>query len=332
MTSLIVVAGTLIAALAYPQLVNTFLRSRQDFDGQSASEKMSYLWQSISENTGSATFFGLPQLFFGLMFVNLSVSFKHQSDFMPERRKKYIHSVGMIAKAKFVVTDPKYSGLFSTGCDNVLLRASLAKAPLDPATVTNDNIPVIVPAISIKFLRSGVASGDLMAMFSLDGQNSYNFFQNTLSNHIDPPQDLGLKVLAKRFHQANRFETMLGCRGLAEHDQLGQQAPTESLSFPFQLFFEPNSDVTSIIESKIGECKGDRWMNQFNLVPEGTAIYKVYALAEPESGDRIMIGYLKMDSRFTASKFADQQLFFKHGGMERDFEIYPEWQVMKESY
>lgn len=46
-------------------------------------------------------------------------------------RNKLIHSLGVIAKAKMEIfpnaLTEKYTGIFKTGCDNLLLRPSLAK-------------------------------------------------------------------------------------------------------------------------------------------------------------------------------------------------------------
>jgi hypothetical protein len=44
-------------------------------------------------------------------------------------RRKYIHSVGTIAKAKFVpvANNAGYTGMWAEGCDNVFIRYSIAK-------------------------------------------------------------------------------------------------------------------------------------------------------------------------------------------------------------
>ena len=40
------------------------------------------------------------------------------------------------------------------------------------------------PGMGLKFLRDGVDSANLVAMYSVDGQESWNFFKNDFSNHI----------------------------------------------------------------------------------------------------------------------------------------------------
>lgn len=44
----------------------------------------------------------------------------------------------------------------------------------------------ITPGIGLKFLRDGIDSANLVAMYSVAGQDSWNFFANDFSNHIPP--------------------------------------------------------------------------------------------------------------------------------------------------
>jgi hypothetical protein len=38
--------------------------------------------------------------------------------------------------------------------------------------------------MGLKFLRDGVDSANLVAMYSVDGQDTFNFFANDFKNHI----------------------------------------------------------------------------------------------------------------------------------------------------
>ena len=40
------------------------------------------------------------------------------------------------------------------------------------------------PGMGLKFLRDGMDSANLLAMFAVEGQESWNFFKNDFSNHI----------------------------------------------------------------------------------------------------------------------------------------------------
>ena len=56
-------------------------------------------------------------------------------------------------------------------------RLSLALEP-DTRRMTT------APGMGLKFSRDGVHSANLVAMFSVGGQESWNFFKNDFSNHI----------------------------------------------------------------------------------------------------------------------------------------------------
>lgn len=75
-------------------------------------------------------------------------------------RAKYIHSVGTVGKVKFVAS-PKtpYSGIFK-GADKGIIRLSSAVKPTKAK---------LAPGMGLKFLRDGVDSANLVAMYDVDG-------------------------------------------------------------------------------------------------------------------------------------------------------------------
>ena len=106
-------------------------------------------------------------------------------------RNKYIHSVGSVATIKYVPTENSegYTGIFATGADHGLIRLSAAKQPDESKSAHSaekafDNF---VPGFGLKFFRDGVASGNLVAMFGVNGADSWNFFKKDFSNHIGKP-------------------------------------------------------------------------------------------------------------------------------------------------
>jgi hypothetical protein len=92
-------------------------------------------------------------------------------------RAKLIHSQGVVAKVKLDVTngDSPFTGLFKSGADYGLIRLSLA----GKASTTH-----MTPGFGLKFLRDGIDSANLVAMYRLAGQDNLNFFANDFSNHI----------------------------------------------------------------------------------------------------------------------------------------------------
>lgn len=99
-----------------------------------------------------------------------------------------------------------------------------------------------VPGFGLKFLRDGHQSANLVAMYGVDGQPSWNFFKMDFSNHlVDDPHGAGQQALAAKFKTATPLINYVGLSDLAAYDQHGHKA--ENPVFPFQLIFEPNSDL-----------------------------------------------------------------------------------------
>ena len=71
-----------------------------------------------------------------------------------------------------------FTGIFK-GATHGVVRLSIGSKP--DTTVLN-----LAPGMSLKFLRDGMDSVNLVSMFSTDGQPSWNFFANDLSNHVPP--------------------------------------------------------------------------------------------------------------------------------------------------
>ena len=127
----------------------------------------------------------------------MAPTFVTKSDAMPKNflgitRTKYIHSVGAIGKCKFVSTgDHPYTGIFE-GADYGFCRLSAASEP--------NIIQDLAPGLSLKFLRDGVLSADIMALYSVNGTpNDWNFFSKDFYNHVGPGTTLPTKGLLDKF-------------------------------------------------------------------------------------------------------------------------------------
>ena len=137
-------------------------------------------------------------------------------------RQKYIHSVGVVATAEWrSVGEHGYTGVF-TGSQHVIIRMSLASQP-DPQELTTR------PGIGLKFLRDGVASGNMVAMFSVNGQPSWNFFKNNFTNHIPGFESLTLVPLGAKFATATRNIQQVGLSDMARYNKISS---SQQLLFP----------------------------------------------------------------------------------------------------
>jgi len=76
----------------------------------------------------------------------------------------------------------------------------------------------VTPGISIKFLRDSVPSANIFAMYSLEGQTSFNLFEHDLTNHVPnlgSNAPLILKALKAKFMQASNYPTLIGLADMA---------------------------------------------------------------------------------------------------------------------
>jgi len=179
----------------------------------------------------------------------LKPSFNLVTDVFPADRHKLIHSVGTIAKAKWTILNAnvsaKYTGIIGNGCENLLVRLSVAKEPNVKKTTAEEALNNFIPGMSLKCLRNGKPSANLQAMFSVGGQPSWNFFENNFSNLIPFP-DLETvnesgKLLAGKFTTVSPFVGNVGLKDLAAVDEKGVEVM--AANYPFQLIFKP-AEVT----------------------------------------------------------------------------------------
>ena len=126
-------------------------------------------------------------------------------------RTKDIHSIGTVTKVKWQSTGSHpFTGIFKGG-DYGIIRLSTAA----PTLSLYKNI---IPGFGLKFLRSGVDSANFVAMFSVDGQDTWNFFANSWSNHIPDPTSISLKPLEMKFATVTDYIQAVGLSDFAKYD------------------------------------------------------------------------------------------------------------------
>jgi len=278
------------------------------------------LWQAIAQDITSGAWpsaLELAELFIESMtttFDTVADDMPYQGPFDAFRRQKLIHTVGCIALAKYT---PKgntgYTGLFG-GSNYAFVRFSTASQP----GTTNPN--TFIPAISFKFLRTYVPSANIMAMYSLEGSDSFNPFKHDLTNHV-PNLSLNasesLHLLKAKFMSASAWPSMIGLYDFAQYDEKGNQA--SSPSFPFRLVFQPLKDL----KTAFPDTYDGLLCNQLaTLSPR--PLFNVWAYRSPSAMPSI-IGTLSLASPFAPSLYGDQTLFFQHALMEDDMALHSDW-------
>jgi hypothetical protein len=287
------------------------------YENQSAAAKHAALWSEISANQtpyGWYSSITMGTIFTESMDPTLHFVGDTFEDSWLGHRKKLIHSVGSVAAVKFqpVANAEGYTGVFE-GADYGVLRMSLAKEPKP----TKDPLGNFAPGFGLKFLRDNQPSASMVAMFSVEGQDSWNFFKNDFTNHIARTNDIGLMILAKKFATGTPFVQYCGLSDFAKYGQNGKQVA--DLKFPFQLVFEPT------LRNNYPDTYQKDFQDILAEIPAGTLLYKVMAIAEP-GAERVHIGDLVMTSKFVKSYFGDRYLFFRHQDIREDLQLRPEWE------
>lgn len=148
-------------------------------------------------------------------------------------RYKYIHSVGNVATIKLESSgDHPFTGIFE-GSNHGVMRMSVASNP-DP-TVLN-----LRPGMGLKFLRDGMESVSMVAMYQVAGQDSWNFFAHDWSNHVDSVTDPSLAGLNKKFSTGSIYTQTVGLSDFAGYTTDGSKV--DSPVFPWKLRFHPTGE------------------------------------------------------------------------------------------
>ena len=132
-------------------------------------------------------------------------------------RTKFIHSVGTVGKVKFVSNGKhEYTGIFK-GADHGLIRMSSAAKP-------DEKSQPLAPGFGLKFLRDGVDSANLVAMFGVNGTpGDWNFFKKDFTTHIGEAEGVrsaertGIEATACKFTQATSYIQQVGLSDMASY-------------------------------------------------------------------------------------------------------------------
>jgi hypothetical protein len=142
-------------------------------------------------------------------------------------------------------------------------------------------------------------------MYSVNGQSTWNFFQNNFTNHIPAASGAVLVSLAHKFATATPYVQTVGLSDFANYTKTGAKVATPN--YPWELTFVPSTDVNSLFPDNYTSYFTD----QLKTVPVGSTLYHVYATSAPGAESKL-IGDLVLQSALTTSYFGDKHMFFKH--------------------
>ena len=142
-----------------------------------------------------------------------------------------IRSVGVHTKVEFVAhPESPYTGIFR-GAQHGIMRISEMTMTVPHKEKTN-------PGHGVKFYRDGMSSANWNAMFSLDGQKSFNYFKNRWTTVAREPSNLCTReTLGKQIAIATDHVGATSVMNLALYDQYGNEE--HQPHWPFQIEVEP---------------------------------------------------------------------------------------------
>jgi len=287
------------------------------WEAQSWTSKRDYYWSRITKNTQR-----LPDDEVANPLRTFVQSARTTMDNwmteIPRGRKKIIHAIGSMCQIELNIgPDSPYTGLLGPGRQRGFIRMGNA-VPYSMGTS---------PGLGFKFPRSGVHSGDFVALNSLGLDHGNNFFEHNQSNHIAPASGATL-ALAKTFEAASQCAYFIGISDLTKYSQDG--TAHRNPKFPFKLFFTPNS----AIQMDNSEKTADQAHAHMDAFPKGTKLYSAYACASPDGAEEdparscagsTYLGDITTTSQCTTSSYGDRSFHVRHQRIEEDWQAKPEY-------
>lgn len=237
-----------------------------------------------------------------------------QGDELEEGRRKLIHAFGAQARLRLVISPEaagSYTGIFRSGAPCMIGRFSLATKP----TATTS-----IPGLALKiFIDGDQPSINLHLMHSLDGQAGQNYFAQTFSNILPPPEGFAGRLIASLFA---RSAVLFGAKdpnpGRLTLEHLAGTLPNghriPALKAPYQLLLKPTPQAHALIQD--ASAKGDFRLKLAEL-PVGQVLYDIYTLDEGDPTENAkFLGQLILASQVVPSRYGDENLYFQHH-MER---------------
>jgi len=281
-------------------------------------EKQDQIMTQVLKNSTPQKWYSAAQLA-GIFTESMEPTLNQVGDQMPPgalygTRSKLIHTQGAVASVKLTNSgEHPFTGVFESA-DTGIVRLSVAAQP-------DTNVQELAPGMALKFLRDGIDSSSLVAMYSVDGQESWNFFENDFTTHIPAAQSISLLPLAAKFNTATDYIQAIGVSDWAQHKSDG--LAVDDVHFPFSMRFHPTG------EFEFSQTwSGTYFLDQLATIPEGSTLYEVYGMSAPEElgGKEYFIGNLVSTSALTSSNWGDNGLFFRHQWAEADVAAMPEWE------
>jgi len=254
-----------------------------------------------------------PGIFDLLKLASSSFSVKAltaEGDELEEGRRKLIHAFGAEARLRLVISPAAagdYTGIFRSGAECMIGRFSLAAK----STATTS-----IPGLALKiFIDGDQPSINLHLMHSLDGQAGQNYFAQTFSNILPPPDGFPGRLIASLFA---RSAVLFGAKdpnpGRLTLEHLAGTLPNGNripvFKAPYQLLYKPTAQAHALMQGANAE---DDFRLKLARLSIGQVLYDIYTLAEGEPAENArFLGQLVLASHVVSSHYGDENLYFRH--------------------
>ena len=93
----------------------------------------------------------------------------------------------------------------------------------------------------------------------------------------------------------------------------GSKVPPAEVRTPFEIIFEPTKEVQGLYAKQLAEEPEGDMRIALGSLSIGTVLYNVLLTATRDAdAERHLAGTITMTSKFIASKFGDENIFFQH--------------------
>ena len=163
----------------------------------------------------------------GILTESVKTVFDNEWDVMPEGKKKFTFSVGVVCPFVVNIQDSPFTGIFQTGESRGMLRLS-SVAPIAEGSGVR-------PGGGVKFFRSGKHSANFVILSQLGRMKHYNFFGVSMSNHIPEDALSAFGIVQLKLCQAQSCVTKVGLSDASTYNQDGIKV--DYVVFPFKVIY-----------------------------------------------------------------------------------------------
>jgi hypothetical protein len=207
-----------------------------------------------------------------------------------------------------VPNDAGFTGIYAEGSNSVILR-------LSETNNLSDEAMGLTPSIALKFIVDNWRSNNLFAMSSFKESDSWNFFENQMSNRVSPfsahDDFIEFNTMHKKLLEGSRCPYGTGVSHIANKGNDGELVGERTdVRTPYELHY------TSPFKAALDEddIQGQVWYKQLqSKIAKDSVIMDVHALTAPvghEESRRVKIAEIVLRSDLHTSAFGDEHLYF----------------------